>query len=616
MSDTDSGLLKRYTQEGAEDAFAEIVRRHLNLVYSVALRQVRSPQLAEEIAQCAFTELARNAQRLTPDTFLAAWLYTVTHRAALNVVRREARRQLREQIAFEMNALNATANDWTHIAPLLEEAMHSLDETDRAAVLLRYFENKPLREVGQMLGTSDDTAQKRVSRAVERLREFFAKRGITVGAGALAMVISTEAVQAAPIGLAATISASAILAASAISTSSSIAITTFLAMTAVQKTLVTGLILIAVSTPFVIQHHKRVKLGEENISLRQQVDRLTQLVADRERLSAKRLGATRLPSPPTQVAASPTEPPVENLRPTNLITRLLRLQSMDQQPKLTAAQVDSYLRTNGRSAATLLAAFRATGDPALLQEAMREYPNDPQVSFTAVFKNDSSPAERRQWLDAFKQSSPQNSLANYLSALDYFKSGHADQAVQELNAAAAKPQFQDYSADFVQNDEEAWRAAGYSVAEAKTAASMLLLLPQLGQMKKLTQNIVSLANSYRQGGDEASAQMALQAGLNLGQRLDGSPGQSLVSELTGGAIQSIALRAMDPAAPFGQDGQTVQARLDELAQQRAAIVKLTSQFDTMQERVSDQDWISYKDRWRSFGEQAALRWMVGKYGQN
>jgi hypothetical protein len=233
-----------------------------------------------------------------------------------------------------------------------------------------------------------------------------------------------------------------------------------------------------------------------------------------------------------------------------------------------------------------------------------------------VFKNDSSPAERRQWLDAFKQSSPQNSLANYLSALDYFKSGHADQAVQELNAAAAKPQFQDYSADFVQNDEEAWRAAGYSVAEAKTAASMLLLLPQLGQMKKLTQNIVSLANSYRQGGDEASAQMALQAGLNLGQRLDGSPGQSLVSELTGGAIQSIALRAMDPAAPFGQDGQTVQARLDELAQQRAAIVKLTSQFDTMQERVSDQDWISYKDRWRSFGEQAALRWMVGKYGQN
>jgi RNA polymerase sigma factor (sigma-70 family) len=167
MSDTDSGLLVRYSREGAEDAFAEIVRRYLNLIYSVALRQVRSPQLAEEIAQSAFTELARNAHRLAPDTVLAAWLYTVTHRAALNVVRREARRQLREQIASEMNALNTTIDDWTHIAPLLEEAMQALDETDRAAVLLRYFENKPLREVGQLLGTSDDTAQKRVSRTMQ-----------------------------------------------------------------------------------------------------------------------------------------------------------------------------------------------------------------------------------------------------------------------------------------------------------------------------------------------------------------------------------------------------------------------------------------------------------------
>jgi RNA polymerase sigma factor (sigma-70 family) len=616
MSDTDSDLLMRYSREGAEDAFTEIVRRHLNLVYSVALRQVRSLQLAEEIAQSAFTDLARNANRLTPDTIIAAWLYTVTHRAALNVVRREARRQLREQIASEMNDLNATPTDWTNIAPLLDEAMHALDETDRAAVLLRYFQNKPLREVGQILGTSDDTAQKRVSRAVERLREFFVKRGVTVGATGLVVVISTHAVQAAPFGLAATISGGAILAASAVSTSSSIAVTTALAMTTVQKTLITGLIVAAIATPLVIQHQTQVKLREENGSLRQQVDRLTQLVADNERLSAKRSAPPRLPPPRSQVAASPAQPPVENLRPTNLITRLLRLQSTDQSPKLTSAQIDSYLKANGRSAATLLAAFRATGDPALLQQAMREFPNDPQVTFTAVFNNDASPTDRRQWLDAFKQSSPQNSLANYLSALDYFRSGHADQAVLELNAATAKPQFQDYSSDFVQNDEEAWRAAGYSVAEAKTAASMLLLLPQLGQMKELTQDVVSLANSYRQSGDETSAQMALQAGLSLGQRLDGSPGQSLVSQLTGAAIQSIALRSMDPTAPYGQDGQTVQARLDELAQQRAAIVNLTSQFDTMQERVSDQDWISYKDRWRSFGEEAALRWLVGKYGQN
>ena len=98
MSDTDLELLQRYARHRAEEAFAEIVRRHVDLVHSAALRQVRSPELAEEVAQGVFIELVQQAERLAPDV-LAAWLYHVTHRAALNVVRREARRQLREQIA-------------------------------------------------------------------------------------------------------------------------------------------------------------------------------------------------------------------------------------------------------------------------------------------------------------------------------------------------------------------------------------------------------------------------------------------------------------------------------------------------------------------------------------
>jgi RNA polymerase sigma factor (sigma-70 family) len=211
MSDTDLQLLARYTRQHAEDAFAEIVRRHLDLVFCAALRQVRSPQLAEEVAQSAFTDLARNAHRLASDTILTAWLYQVTRRTAIDVVRRESRRQLREQIATEMNAMNATdlsrhnemtADDWTHIEPLLDEAMHALDDTDRAAVLLRYFDNKSLREVGETLGASEDAARKRISRAVERLREFFAQRGVTVGASGLIGVICANAVQAAPVGLA------------------------------------------------------------------------------------------------------------------------------------------------------------------------------------------------------------------------------------------------------------------------------------------------------------------------------------------------------------------------------------------------------------------------------
>jgi len=215
MNETDLDLLNRYTRQHAEDAFAELVRRHLNLVYSVALRQVRSPQLAEEVAQSTFTDLARNTHRLAPDTILTAWLYQVARRSAIDVVRREAGRQLREQIATEMNAANANDADWSHIEPLLDEAMDALDKTDRAAVLLRYFENKTLCEVGQTLGTSEDAAQKRVSRAVERLREYFTKHGIRVGAGGLVVLITANAVEAAPAGLAAGISSAALAPAAA-----------------------------------------------------------------------------------------------------------------------------------------------------------------------------------------------------------------------------------------------------------------------------------------------------------------------------------------------------------------------------------------------------------------
>src|SRR5947207_4370377 len=106
MTETDLEMLQRYARDRSEDAFAEIVRRHADLVYSAALRQVRSPQLAEEVAQSVFTDLARNAHRLAPDTILTAWLYQVTRRTAMDVVRKEVRRQLREQIAVEMNTMN------------------------------------------------------------------------------------------------------------------------------------------------------------------------------------------------------------------------------------------------------------------------------------------------------------------------------------------------------------------------------------------------------------------------------------------------------------------------------------------------------------------------------
>jgi RNA polymerase sigma factor (sigma-70 family) len=272
---SDLDLLGQYARGNSQDAFAALVKRHVNLVYSAAHRQVRSPQLAEEIAQSVFAGLARDAGKLKPDTILTAWLYAVARRTAIDVVRKESRRQLREQIAVEMNNMNASANEWTQIEPLLDDAMAALDETDRSAILLRYFENKNLREVGESLKISDDAAQKRVSRAVEKLREFFSKQKITVGASGLAIVISTNAVQAAPVGLALTIT-NASLAAGTTLTFMKIATATKL------KLAFSAIVVAGAVTAFIIQPQNQNKLRGENELLRQQI---VQLQIDNSNLS-------------------------------------------------------------------------------------------------------------------------------------------------------------------------------------------------------------------------------------------------------------------------------------------------------------------------------------------
>jgi RNA polymerase sigma factor (sigma-70 family) len=269
---SDLDLLRRFARDNAQDAFAEIVRRHLNLVYSAALRQVRSPQLAEEIAQSVFADLARAAATPSSPQTLTPWLYAVTRRTAIDAIRKESRRQLREQIAVEMNNMNATANDWTQIAPLLDDAMAALDETDRSAVLLRYFENKSLREVGEALGASEDAAQKRVSRAVEKLREFFSKQKITVGASGLAVLISANAVQSAPVGLAAII------------LSATLGTTQTIGMTMIHKILITGMTAAVVGTG-IYSFHLRSQIG----SLQQQQALFGQQI---EQLSRERDEAT------------------------------------------------------------------------------------------------------------------------------------------------------------------------------------------------------------------------------------------------------------------------------------------------------------------------------------
>jgi RNA polymerase sigma factor (sigma-70 family) len=246
---TDQQLLCDYTGRRSEAAFAELVRRHVDFVYSAAQRMVHDAHLAEDVTQGTFVALARNAAQLTDRPVLSGWLHRTAQNLAANTVRSDVRRRAREQEAAAMNELLAAEPDatWEHIAPQLDAALGELSEADRDALLLRYFERKSAREMAQTLGTSEDAAQKRVSRAVDRLREFFAKRGVAIGASGLVVVISANAVQAAPAGLAITISATA-LAGTAISTSTVIAATKALAMTTLQKTLITATIATAVGT--------------------------------------------------------------------------------------------------------------------------------------------------------------------------------------------------------------------------------------------------------------------------------------------------------------------------------------------------------------------------------
>jgi hypothetical protein len=493
---------------------------------------------------------------------------------------------------------------------VLEDAMHELGEKDRHAVLLRFFQNKSLKEVGMVLGLGENAARMRVERALEKLRAKLVRRGITTTATVLSTAISVNAVQVAPAGLAATLSGASL--ASAAGTGTTLTFLKAITMTKFQAGIISAIVVASVLTPLVIEHQARVRLHEENQSLHQQI---AQLEADNKHLSnrviqVKSARAPRLPAPLMQVTNPPSALATEELQPTNRIAQLI-----DKPSKLTAEQVESYLKANRRNAASLLAAYRTTGNPALLEEAMQQYPNDPQVDFEAVFKKDASPDQRRQWLDAFKQSAPDNALANYLSALDYFKAGQTDQAVQELIAASDKPQFQDYSMNSVQDNEEAYLAAGYSVAEAKALAFVptSMALPDLRDLKQLGQDMVDLANSYRQTSDETSAQAALQMAVNLGQQ--SSTGKYMIDLDLGLKVERNALRAMDPNSPYGNSGQTVQDRLSELTQQIAAGYELDKQADPLMQTMSDQDWISYTDRARLFGERAAIRWLVNKQGQ-
>jgi RNA polymerase sigma factor (sigma-70 family) len=198
----DAALLQEYARTGAEAPFTALVQRYAGMVYSSALRQVRDPQAAEDVAQAVFILLARKAKNLSRHPALGGWLLQTTRFAANNHLRGAYRRAQREREAVMQSQINdPSPGVWAHVSPHLDEAMASLGATDRAVIALRYFENKSAAEIAQTLKLNEPAAQKRAHRALEKLRKLFAKKGVVLSTVALASTVAANSVHAAPVAL-------------------------------------------------------------------------------------------------------------------------------------------------------------------------------------------------------------------------------------------------------------------------------------------------------------------------------------------------------------------------------------------------------------------------------
>jgi len=268
----DAELLRRYSSEGSEAAFAELTQKHVNLVYSAALRLMQGDvHSAQDVTQQVFAELARRAKQLASHPALVGWLYTTTRLMALKASRTEQRRKTREQEANAMNQLlagDAPEVDWNHLRPVIEDVMHELNDKERHALLLRFFQNKTLGELGLALNLTENAARMRVERALEKLRGKLVRRGITTTTAALGALLSVNAAQAAPVAFVISLPAAAI-ASAAVPTSAFIATTQMITMTAIQKTIVVAALAAAIGAG-VFAVHRNSEMKAQLRGLQQQ----------------------------------------------------------------------------------------------------------------------------------------------------------------------------------------------------------------------------------------------------------------------------------------------------------------------------------------------------------
>jgi len=274
----DMDLVREFARNHSEAAFTELVRRHVNLVYSIARRCTGSDGDAEDVTQAVFVILARKAAGLRARTVLTGWLAETTRFTAACMLRTHARRHAREQEAYMQSILTdaAPTDAWTRLAPHLEAGMAQLGERDRTLLTLRFYANKSGPEAAALLGIQESTAHKRTARALEKLRKFFSQRGIELTAAAIAGAVAANSVQAAPAGLAAGITAAA-LSGTAITTTAYLAATKAIAMTTIQKIAVTAALAVSVGVG-IYQAKEAAKARADAQTLQQQQTPLAEQV--------------------------------------------------------------------------------------------------------------------------------------------------------------------------------------------------------------------------------------------------------------------------------------------------------------------------------------------------
>jgi RNA polymerase sigma factor (sigma-70 family) len=349
---SDAQLLREYAFGGSESAFTELVTRHTNLVYSAAARQVEGADIAAEVTQGVFIALARGAKglagRIAEDASIAGWLCRSARNIAFNARRNEFRKLTRERESVEqLNSGPETPADWEQLGPVLDEAMSELSESDYDALVMRFFQNQDLRSIGQALGVSDDSAQKRVSRALEKLRNQLGQRGIRSSAAALSIVLSANAVQSAPLSLSATIFAQTALSAAVVK-SGAIGVANTLFMTTVQKTVIATVLVAAMGTG-VYQARRAALFQDQASALQQQRDVLAE---ENRQLREEKSSATKGQAAASQRIDGAPEPSGELLRLRGEVARL---------------------RESARELANLRAAATATGSASEMDATLKTW---------------------------------------------------------------------------------------------------------------------------------------------------------------------------------------------------------------------------------------------------